>query len=59
MHNLFGLLAARAVSLMLVLFGEKNVTGGQRYLHVALAAPKSSSKRAVLLTRFKSFLAIL
>ena len=55
---LFGLLAARAVGPMLVLF-ERNLPGGQRCPHVALAAPKSSSERAVFLTRCKSFLAIL
>ena len=49
-RNLFGLLAARAVSPMLVLF-RRTLAGGQRCPHVALAAPKRSSERAVLLTR--------
>ena len=56
--NFFGLLAARAVSPMLVLFG-KTLAGGQWCPDVALAALKSSSERAVLLTRSKSCLAIL
>ena len=58
MQNLFELLAARAVGPMLVLFG-RTLADGQRCPHVALAAPKSFSERAVLLTRCKSFLAIL
>ena len=57
-RNLFGLLTARAVSPMLVLF-RRFFSGGQRCPHVALAAAKRCSERAVLLTRCKSFFAVL
>ena len=45
-----------AVGAMLVLF-RRTLAGGQRCVHVALAAPENSSQRAVLLTRCKMFFA--